>query len=444
MGGEALPNSQSPAVFLIHIPKTAGTSLRKAAERYLPQGKVEYDYGADSNETTPSVLRRVYDEDDRFALIQDMNDAGTELLVGHVPLGKYLPLFGVSRCLSMVREPAARLVSEFNHLTRSEGLDMPFEDFLRLANQLDRQTRLLGAVPPEAMGFVGLTERYADSVRILNRALGWELRCLDLNRAPSDRLRVEDLGPEVMAEIRERHVRDVRLHERVLRLLRDRVELMDAGHAFVHGLVESVDQKSIRGWAWYEPRHQDTAVELELLQGGDVIATTAAVQPRLDLASWFLPRRGYVGFEFDVVGATDLQVRVRGTGQVLAFGAGDDGVPPREVSGRIEHADPGAGAEPEFLGWVDRADRFGVVGWAAAPGNPAQTVDVLLLLDGQVVGRARCDEFRPDVLEAGKHPTGVCGFTFEWARSAARKQLRDIEVRIEADEMYRFATEVKV
>ncbi|WP_026331425.1 sulfotransferase family 2 domain-containing protein [Thioalkalivibrio sp. ALE11] len=439
-----MTKSHNPAVFVVHIPKTAGTSLRKAAERYLSSGRVEYDYGSESDDTTPRVLRHVYEDGDHFALMEDMEAAGAELLVGHVPLAKYLPLFGVSRCLSMVRDPAGRLVSEFNHLTRSKGLDTPFEDFLRRPNQLNRQTRLLAAVPPEAMGFVGLTERYADSVRVLNKTFGWKLRCLDLNRAPSDRLREEDLGPEVMAEIRERHARDVRLHERVQRLLRDRVELMDAGHAFVHGLVESANQKSVRGWAWYEPRHQDTAVELELLQGGDVVATTAAVQPRPDLASWFLPRRGYVGFEFAATGTTDLQVRVRGTGQVLAFGAGDDGVPPREVSGRIEHADPGAGAEPEFLGWVDRADRFSVVGWAVAPRNPAQTVNVRLLLDGQLVGRARCDEFRPDVLEAGKHPTGACGFTFEWPRSAVRQQLREVEVRIEADEMYRFATEVRV
>lgn len=441
-----MPNSRSPAVFLIHIPKTAGTSLRKAAERYLPQGKVEYDYGSDVNETTPRVIRHVYEKGDHFSLMQELDRAGTKMLVGHVPLEKYLPLFGVAHCLSMVREPAARLVSEFNHLTRFGRLDASFDQFLRSAYQIDRQTRLLGAVPPEAMGFVGLTEQYGDSVRVLNRTLGWELGCLELNKASSDQLRVEDLGRKVMAEIRELHARDVRLHERVQGLLRDRLVLMDAGQPFVHGLVERVDRKAIRGWAWYEPRYQDEAVELELARGGDVIMTTTAARPRPDLGSWFLPRCAYVGFEFDIADIADIagvHVRVRNTKQVLAFGAGDDGVMPPEVSGRIE--DPGleAGVEPEFYGWVDRVDRFGAVGWAVGRRNPAQPVDVEFLLEGSVVGRSRCEAFRPDVLEAGKHPTGICGFAFEWPRNAVRQGLRQVEVRIDGAEAYRFSTEIR-
>ncbi|WP_155987005.1 hypothetical protein [Thioalkalivibrio sp. ALE11] len=113
------------------------------------------------------------------------------------------------------------------------------------------------------------------------------------------------------------------------------------------------------------------------------------------------------------------------------------------MSGRIDSPDRGSAGQADILGWVDRVDRFGVVGWAAAPRNPGQTVEVLVVLDGLVVGRSRCEAFRPDVLEAGKHPTGLCGFAFDWPRNTVRQGLRQIEVRIDGAEAYRFSTEIR-
>lgn len=428
--------------FLVHIPKTAGTSLRKALEQYLQPERVEYDYGSESRETTPRVLQHVYTEGDLHAFRESMEADAIRLLAGHVPTGKYLPIFGAAECISIVREPVARLVSEFNHRVRVNGAKIQFEELYRTPEQINRQSRLLGKVAPEAMGFLGLTEQYPEAVRILNAAYGWGLRCLSLNRADPGQLGVEDLSRGTVREIRELNSRDVRLHERAQELLRQRLVLLDSGKPFVHGLVEAPGPDRIRGWAWYEFRMRNAPVELELLVNGNVEQTARAVTPREDLLVWGPPRHGCVGFEFSGVSrSARCQVRVKDTGQILGQGTGHFPEVESVLSGRFEPRDAHA-KSGTLAGWVDRIDRFGVQGWAACSASTGRPLEVTFLLDGKEVGRARCDRFRPDVLEAGKHPTGVCGFDFEWTSGSVEPGLRQVEMRVDCKGRYGFSAPV--
>nr|WP_293248481.1 ABC transporter permease [Panacagrimonas sp.] len=53
-----------------------------------------------------------------------------------------------------------------------------------------------------------------------------------------------------------------------------------------------------------------------------------------------------------------------------------------------------------------------LLGWAYAPGQPPPTVEILL--NGAVVGQAVADAPRPDLRLRLEHPTGRCGFEFEF------------------------------
>ena len=50
-------------IYFVHIPKTAGTSFRKASETFFGLRHVVYDYADDSNETSPFILDIVYGEE---------------------------------------------------------------------------------------------------------------------------------------------------------------------------------------------------------------------------------------------------------------------------------------------------------------------------------------------------------------------------------------------
>jgi capsular polysaccharide transport system permease protein len=57
-----------------------------------------------------------------------------------------------------------------------------------------------------------------------------------------------------------------------------------------------------------------------------------------------------------------------------------------------------------------------LLGWAYAPGEPAPTVEILL--NDKVVGHAVADAPRPDLRLHLEHPTGRCGFEFEFGPGA--------------------------
>jgi len=46
-------------ILFIHIPKTAGTSFRVAAEKYFGEDNTFYDYSAKSPETSAEILENV-------------------------------------------------------------------------------------------------------------------------------------------------------------------------------------------------------------------------------------------------------------------------------------------------------------------------------------------------------------------------------------------------
>jgi hypothetical protein len=75
---------------------------------------------------------------------------------------------------------------------------------------------------------------------------------------------------------------------------------------------------------------------------------------------------------------------------------------------------PGSGpaGQSSITGFVDSVDARSVVGWACASNDPERPVEVCLLLDGETAATERACLPRPDVRDAGRHPTGRCGYEF--------------------------------
>ena len=83
--------------------------------------------------------------------------------------------------MAWFREPVERLASHYHYWKRKPDRqnptcqrlieeDLSLEAFAALPEMRDVHARFLGEVPPERLAFVGLTERYDDSMDLFRRA----------------------------------------------------------------------------------------------------------------------------------------------------------------------------------------------------------------------------------------------------------------------------------
>jgi len=84
-------------------------------------------------------------------------------------------------------------------------------------------------------------------------------------------------------------------------------------------------------------------------------------------------------------------------------------------------------AAPARRGYLDRATRSELNGWAAGEGGPAA---LAIVVNGAVIGRTLADGHRPDLAAAG---VGDCGFRFVLPQALSPELGHRIEVRRESD-----------
>jgi len=168
----------------IHIPKTAGTSLRLLLE-------------SNYKETERRAIYSHQDLDEQLA--SALNDSKVKCIYGHFPLR---PVIAESNAtvVTLFREPLARSMSHYNHYSKRmnekhaqlmEGIDSP-EDFTKLVQSNNRQTAFMSGylnqkefledkdVLEKALAnfdrldAVGFTEHYAASIAYFGEQFGWK------------------------------------------------------------------------------------------------------------------------------------------------------------------------------------------------------------------------------------------------------------------------------
>ena len=192
---------QHKKLIFLHIPKTAGTSLRTLVEQAYPAGACVDIYTANSADFYKTIRH-------------DVDKA--EVLYGHTSYGIH-QWFGLEpRYIAFVRNPIARVVSLYNHLRRHKKSPhdtdinaggMTLRDMVQAeisvetnnhmvriiggyggTETIDNTTILDNAIThiEQHFEFVGLTERMPESVDILAQRLGWgrQLRIPRLNITP--------------------------------------------------------------------------------------------------------------------------------------------------------------------------------------------------------------------------------------------------------------------
>ena len=72
-------------------------------------------------------------------------------------------------------------------------------------------------------------------------------------------------------------------------------------------------------------------------------------------------------------------------------------------------------------------------GWACYSKHPGRPAKVQVFVNDRLVHIVAADRPRPDVKERGSHPTGLCGFRFEWPAGTAPRKGDRVEARVEGD-----------
>ncbi len=262
MLGRADPNA---TVILLHIPKTAGTTLAIVLRNW---------YGA-------RVTRSVGggpEARQRFARLPAGERGEVRLCIGHQDFGMHEHIPRASTYVTILRDPVARVVSHYHHVfsepthyLHSEVVlqRMTLERYVRNpfpTDELDNgQTRMLadfdlsrsvpiGTQPRELLESalrnldrhfcaVGLTELFDESMVLMADALGWDTIPPYLPTRVSGRGKSEPIPGGIREEILARNALDVELYGRV----RERVEgLIEAGGEAFRARVEGVRERNRR------------------------------------------------------------------------------------------------------------------------------------------------------------------------------------------------------
>ena len=176
--------SKSKKLVFIHIPKTAGTSLRLLLESNYKESE---RIGIYSHENL----------DQRLA--DALADPKIKCIYGHFPL-RPVVVESDALVMTLMREPIARSMSHYNHYSKRmnekhaklmEGIESP-EDFTKLVQSNNRQTAFLSGYLNQKeflkdstvldkalknfdrLDAVGFTEHYAASIAYFGTILGWK------------------------------------------------------------------------------------------------------------------------------------------------------------------------------------------------------------------------------------------------------------------------------
>ena len=85
------------------------------------------------------------------------------------------------------------------------------------------------------------------------------------------------------------------------------------------------------------------------------------------------------------------------------------------------------------LGHLDTVNERICSGWAFYPKQPTRPARVQLIVNDRLVHTVDAHRPRPDVKENGSHPTGLCGFRFEWPKGDEPRVGDWVEARVEGD-----------
>lgn len=161
----------------LHIPKTGGTSFAAVLQRAFP-GQVAYLYKPYHPRTHPLLRERGKTLEP--TVLARLEADGVRVLHGHGALSLYAEAApDLGRVWTWLRDPVERVISSyFYQSSRSERagsrpemrdrvVGRSLADYARMPANRNLQSRILGPIQVDSLGFVGITEMFDESLALL-------------------------------------------------------------------------------------------------------------------------------------------------------------------------------------------------------------------------------------------------------------------------------------
>ncbi|MDZ7783510.1 MAG: sulfotransferase family 2 domain-containing protein [Halioglobus sp.] len=219
-----------PGLF-VHIRKTAGISIRDALEDNY---RVICDYGVDGPRTSDIIRKYKYQQHDPYAIYRELQRTDS-WLVGHFNLQQFSDFVDCRRILTFVRHPVDRVISHFNHIRAYVSADRQLEVFAQNKKARNLQYRALKSMPLGCIGYVGIAERFDESLEMINAGLGLSLEFKHANINRHKTLEKEDVTQEMRELIAENNPLDMALYERAVAQHEQRYRFFREGRLWCHG-----------------------------------------------------------------------------------------------------------------------------------------------------------------------------------------------------------------
>ena len=221
----------------LHMPKTAGTSLRMAfQERFgnklllAYRGQIRGDAGGGGWRSTageyrgrPPVVPRdgnplpdLDDPEQREKFRHYCDEYDVQCIHGHFMLPILHGVFPEASSIMFLREPVARLVSSYNHwqITMPDAAQKTSFDEFILRDKMRNIYEAHGVLEClDSFSFIGITEQYERSLRLLER-IHPELGSLHIEEqnVSAKKVKKEDITPEMKERIRELNDGDLEIY----------------------------------------------------------------------------------------------------------------------------------------------------------------------------------------------------------------------------------------
>jgi hypothetical protein len=178
-----------------------------------------FDYGEDSDLTSPLVFQHMYDPGQKCspgALIERLAENGCLALAGHFPLSRYSGYVQPDKVIAFVREPLVRACSEYLHRTSDGSFKGSIGDFIETPHFQNIQACALEGLTGDEI--VGITERYRESVTIINQRFGLRMKVRRENRGPKGggAILAGRLAPALVRQFYRLNEGDVALYQSML------------------------------------------------------------------------------------------------------------------------------------------------------------------------------------------------------------------------------------
>lgn len=326
-----------PPLFFIHIPKTAGTSFREAAIKHWSAKKVLSDYGA-SKHSSPVVTRLVHADRDYHQFNLYLEKQSIKMLSGHAPVRFYRRIFPANRLITFVRDPVERVISHFRTACQFQSFSGSLEEFCTNPENINLQSRYLAQMPIELIGFIGLTERFEESLQLFNQQYNQKFLPLQLNQQASierGRSKRDEVSQKEHDLITLHNGEDIALYAAAKQLFESRLTCSQQNVMYSYAKVQSLHTNRIQGWA--VGADESAPRQIEILVNDRSVAIKTALEYLPAMKERNAGREGYVGFihAFNPPLATTDKVVVRDTGNgVVLRGPTKPVTPPSPMTGQ--------------------------------------------------------------------------------------------------------------